>query len=346
MLAKLERTLPRTGYVYEPKWDGFRALVFRDGEAVDIRSRNDKKLGRYFPEIVDAVRTLSESSLVLDGELVIPKGNGLDFAALMARLHPAASRVEELRRAMPASFVAFDLLAVGDRDLRREPFLERRQILAGLLDRSAGPIVLTPSTEDPNIAAIWLDEFSSRGIDGVVAKSPALSYMPGKRAMVKVKQERTADVVVAGLRLMVTSPGESPTVGSLLLGLYDDEHRLVHIGVVSQLTKSRRHELGRELAPLATQLAGHPWEHGFGLERSPLGRLAGSAGRWSPDEMERDWIPLRPERVCEVAYDTIDEHRLRYPARFVRWRPDRAASSCGFDQLEAASGDVRAFLRS
>lgn len=346
MLAKLERSLPRAGYIYEPKWDGFRALVFRDGDAVDIRSRNDKKLGRYFPEIVEAARDLPEDALVLDGELVIPKGAGLDFAALMARLHPAASRVDELRRSTPASFVAFDLLASGQRDLRGEPFVERRRLLEGLLLDATGPIVLTPSTEDPDVAATWLDEFSSRGIDGVVAKSPAMPYSPGKRTMVKVKQERTADVVVAGLRLMMTTPGGAPTVGSLLLGLYDEDRRLVHIGVVSQLTKMRRRELGQELAPLATRLAGHPWERGFGLERSPLGRLAGSAGRWSPDEMERDWIPLRPERVCEIAYDTIDEHRLRYPARFVRWRPDRDASSCRFDQLEGASGDVRAFLQS
>jgi len=346
MLAKLERSLPRAGYVYEPKWDGFRALVFRDGDSVDIRSRNDKKLGRYFPEIIEAIRGLPERRVVLDGELVIPRGAGLDFAALMTRLHPAASRVDELRRTTPASFVVFDVLAVGELDLRAQPFSERRRRLVGLLGDLAGTIVLTPSTSDPDIAATWLEEFSSRGIDGVVAKAPSMPYSPGKRTMVKVKQQRTLDVVVAGVRLMMTSANAPPAVGSLLLGLHDDEGALVHIGVVSQLTKARREELGRELAPLVTRLSGHPWEHGFGLERSPLGRLSGSAGRWSPDEMERDWIPLRPERVCEVAYDTIDEHRLRYPARLVRWRPDRDASSCRVDQLEAASGDVRAFLRS
>jgi ATP-dependent DNA ligase len=352
MLAKLERALPSGDFVYEPKWDGFRALVFRNGDDVDIRSRHDKKLARYFPEIVEAIRTLGEPKLVLDGELVIPSGENLDFAALMARLHPAASRVEQLRMRTPAVFVAFDVLALGERDLRSAAFAQRREALLELFEGAPrGRVVLTPATSDPNIARTWLTDFSSRGIDGVVAKAPSLPYSPGKRAMIKVKHERTADVVVAGMRLLGT-PGDRATyhVGSLLLGVYDAHARLVHVGVVSQLPKARRFELFAELAPLATDLEGHPWQAGFGLERSPLGRLAGSAGRWAPD-MTPDWLPLAPVRVCEVSYTTIDEHRFRYPARFVRWRPDRDPRSCGFEQLEPSAdahpnrrGDVSALL--
>jgi len=346
MLAKLVRTLPEGAFVYEPKWDGFRALVFREGDEVDIRSRNDRPLARYFPEVVEVLRALEPGSFVIDGEIVVAGEVGLDFGALMTRLHPAASRVEELRRAQPATFVAFDLLAVGAEDIRHERFAARRARLEELVGKAppAG-LVLTPSTSDKAVAAEWLARFRSRGIDGVMAKAPDLPYSAGKRTMVKVKHERTADVVVAGIRL-TGKRGEPPAVGSVLLGLHDASDRLVHIGVVSQLTKERRLELARELAPFIVPLEGHPWERGFGLERSPLGRLAGSAGRWSPEEMERDWIPVSPTRVCEIAYDTIDEHRLRYPARFVRWRPDRDPASCGFDQLEGAPGDVRVFLAS
>jgi ATP-dependent DNA ligase len=353
MLAKLERALPRSGYVYEPKWDGFRALIFKDGDEVDVRSRNDRKLARYFPEIVEAIRALPVRELVLDGELVIAAEGGLDFAALMARLHPAASRVDRLRVETPAAFVAFDVLAIGDEDLRARPFVERRARLEAMLgDGVALPreIVLTPATSDPDVAEDWLARFRSRGIDGVVAKAPTMPYSPGRRAMVKVKHERTADVVVAGARLALdreaggSSGRPRAVVASLLLGLFEQPERLVHIGVVSQLARSRRVELASELAPLLTELAGHPWEHGFGLDASPLGRLAGSAGRWAPGEMELDWGPLRPERVCEIAFDTVDGHRLRHPARFVRWRPDREPASCRFDQLDGAVGDPRAFL--
>jgi ATP-dependent DNA ligase len=345
MLAKLERTLPLTGYVYEPKWDGFRALVFKNGADVDIRSRNDRRLARYFPELVDAMLALDVERFVLDGEIVIASDGGLDFAALMARLHPAASRVDRLRSETPAAFVAFDVLAIGDDDLRAVPFAERRARLERLLGERVLPreIILTPATGDPAVAAEWLARFRSRGIDGVVAKAPSMPYSAGRRTMVKVKHERTADVVLAGARF-VRAPDGSPLVSSMLLGLHDDRGELIHIGVVSQLTKSRRAELAHELAPLITTLEGHPWQNGFGLEASPLGRLAGSAGRWSPSEMDRDWVPLRAERVCEIAYDTVDGHRLRYPARFVRWRPDRDPGSCRFEQLEGAHGDVRAFL--
>jgi ATP-dependent DNA ligase len=350
MLATLVRSLPRAGYVYEPKWDGFRALVFKDGSDVDIRSRNDKKLARYFPELVDAVRALGANEVVLDGEIVVAAGDGLDFAALMSRLHPATSRVDRLRDETPAAFVAFDLLAIGDADLRDRPFSERRARLEVLLGRASANLLLTPATADPDVAEHWLARFRSRGIDGVIAKSPSMPYSPGRRTMVKVKHELTADVVVAGARFtMAADPkgGERPIVGSLLLGLHDERGQLVHIGVVSQLTRARRAEMAAEVARDIVALEGHPWEGGFGLERSPLGRLAGSAGRWSPDEMVRDWVPLRPTRVCEIAYDTIDDHRLRYPARFLRWRPDRVAASCGFDQLDSppgAANDPRAVL--
>jgi ATP-dependent DNA ligase len=348
MLATLVRELPASGYVYEPKWDGFRALVFKDGRDIDIRSRNDKKLARYFPELVDAVRALAPQHLVLDGEIVVAVPGGLDFAALMSRLHPATSRVDRLREETPAAFVAFDMLACEDADLRDRPFSERRARLEALFQSSSSTpreIILTPATTDSAVAAEWLRQFRSRGIDGVVAKSPAMPYSPGRRTMVKVKHQLTADVVVAGARLSAEQP--RPVVSSLLLGLHDEHGQLVHIGVVSQLTRAMRAELAALLAPDIVPLEGHPWEHGFGLERSPLGRLAGSAGRWSPSEMIRDWVPLRPHRVCEIAYDTVDDRRLRYPARFVRWRPDRSAASCGFDQLETRKGanhDPRAVL--
>jgi ATP-dependent DNA ligase len=363
MLAKLARTLPTSGYVYEPKWDGFRAIVFKDGADIDIRSRNDRKLARYFPEIVEAVRALPVERVVLDGELVIATKGGLDFAALMARLHPAASRVHRLRDETPAAFVAFDAIAIGDEDLRAATFAERRARLEALLDRDgrdgrAGrdprdprdgalgrAIILTPATSDPAVAARWLERFRSRGIDGVVAKSPSMPYSPGKRTMVKVKHQRTADVVLAGARFMAApNAGRTPIVASLLLGLVDERGDLVHVGVASQLTAARRAELAAELVPLVTTLEGHPWERGLGLEPSPLGRLAGSAGRWSPDEMDRDWVPLRPERVCEVAYDTVDGHRLRYPARLVRWRPDRDPASCRFEQLDGSDADPKEIL--
>lgn len=330
MLAKLSRELPRSGFRYEPKWDGFRALVFRDGDDVDVRSRNDKKLARYFPEVVEAVRALSCRDVVLDGEIIVVAESGLDFAALMSRLHPAASRVDKLRRETPAAFVAFDVLALDGEDLRSHPLSERRARLEALLRDHPTDLFATPQTDDADLAAEWLAVFTGRGVDGVVAKDPSSLYAPGQRRMIKVKRERTADCVVAGIRLLSLDP---PAIGSLLLGLYDERGALVHLGVASQLTKERRLAFFRELAPYVTALAGHPWEHGFGLDASPLGRLSGSAGRWSPDDMERDWIPVRPTRVCEVAYDIMDGRRLRFPARFVRWRDDRDPSSCTFEQV-------------
>ncbi len=341
MLAKLARELPRAGHRYEPKWDGFRALVFRDGDEVDVRSRNDKKLGRYFPEVVEVVRGLPCRDVVLDGEIVVVSGGALDFAALMGRLHPAASRVEKLRRESPAALVAFDLLALDGVDLRGRPFAERRARLEELFRDAPSDLFVTPATGDRAVAETWLRTFTGGGIDGVVAKDPNAAYVAGQRRMIKVKRVRTADCVVAGIRLASADP---PAIGSLLLGLYDEQGALIHLGVASQLTRERRASLVNELAPLVTRIEGHPWERGFGLEHSPLGRLSGSAGRWSPDEMERDWIPLLPTRVCEVAYDLVDGRRLRFPARFVRWRDDREPSSCTFEQIEEATPDLRPFL--
>ena len=330
MLARLARELPRDGYLYEPKWDGFRALVFREGDEVDIRSRNDRPLARYFPELVAAVRSLERDAVVLDGEILVVRDDVFDFAATMARLHPAASRVERLRRETPATFVAFDLLAAGTDDLRTAPFAERRTALELLARGGDGPVVVTPITVDRDVAAGWLERFAGGGVDGVVAKHRDLAYEPGKRAMVKVKNERTADCVVGGFRWMI----ERDLLGSLVLGLYDEGGALRHVGVVTSFTESARRDLARDLAPLATSLEGHPWERGFGLDRSPLGRLLGAAGRWDPAEMALEWVPLRPELVCEVAYDQVDGRRFRHPARFRRWRPDREPRSCSLDQLD------------
>ena len=339
MLGRLARELPEDGFLFEPKWDGFRCLVFRDGEEVDLRSRHDRPLARYFPEIVAAVRALESERIVLDGELVVVNPAGFDFAALMARLHPAASRVERLRRETPAALVAFDIVALGDEDLRERPFAERRALLAGALARAAPPVHVTPITGDRDVAAGWLERFQGAGIDGVVAKHEALRYEPGVRAMLKVKQERTADCVVAGFRWLV----EKPLPSSLLLGLYDEVGALQHVGVATSFTERQRWLLLEELAPLVSPLEGHPWERGFLAGGGPMGRLKGAAGRWTPD-MERDWVPLAPVRVCEVAYDQLDGDRFRHPARFRRWRPDREPGSCTFAQLEATPAPLGELL--
>ena len=323
MLARLARELPADGYVYEPKWDGFRCLVFRDGEDVDLRSRQDRPLARYFPELVAAVRSLVGERFVLDGEIVLATEDGFDFAALMARLHPAASRVELLSRERPATFVAFDVLALGDEDLRPRPFTGRRALLGELLAAAERPLLLTPATENERVARTWLDRF-----EGVLAKRSDLKYEAGVRAMVKVKHECTADCVVAGFRWLV----DRPLPSSLLLGLYDGDGVLQHVGVASSFTEGQRQALLEELRPLVVPLARHPWEQGFLVGGSPMGRLKGAAGRWTPD-MQQDWTPLAPVRVCEVAYDQLDRDRFRHPARFRRWRPDRDPRSCAFDQL-------------
>ena len=340
MLARLARELPVDGYVYEPKWDGFRCLVFRDGGDVDLRSRNDRPLGRYFPELCEALATLPETSFVLDGEIVLRSGSGFDFPALLQRLHPARSRVERLRREQPASLIAFDLLALGDADLRGRPFSERRAALERLLAGAEPPLYLTPATGDAASAEAWLATYQGSGIDGIVAKHETLPYEEGARRMVKVKHERTADCVVGGFRRFV----DRPLPSSLLLGLYDAEGGLRHVGITSSFTARARHELLDVLRPLVVPLAGHPWEHGFLLAGGATGRLRGAAGRWSPGEMSQDWAPVRPELVCEVAFDQLDDLRFRHPARFRRWRPDRDPHECRLEQLDEPAPDLRELL--
>ncbi len=317
MLARLERELPRgPEWLYEPKWDGFRCLVFRDGDDVELRSRHGNRLDRYFPELVEAVRAWAGIRLAADGEVVADAG----FAALMSRIHPAASRVELLRREVPVRLVLFDLLALGGDDLVERPFAERRAVLESLA--LADPVEVTPLTADAGEAERWLAEH-----EGVIAKHRELRYEAGRRAMVKVKRERTADCVVAGMRPV---RGEE-AVASLLLGLWSGDE-LVHVGVASSFTRRVRQSVFEELLPLAVLLDDHPWRAGYSLGGGATGRLRGSAGRWTP-EMPLDWIPLAPKRVAEVAYDQVDAGRFRHPARLVRWRPDRDAGSCTHDQL-------------
>ncbi|MCA1663206.1 MAG: ATP-dependent DNA ligase [Myxococcales bacterium] len=329
MLAQLRRELPVGAFIYEPKWDGLRciAAAAADG-SVALVSRHGRPLGRYFPEIVAAVAARGRA-LMLDGELLIAGAGGFDFAALLSRVHPSATRVAQLSRSTPASFVAFDLIGLDDESLADRPFAERRARLVELLGAARGTLIATPATDDVDVARLWLSQFTGRGIDGVVAKARDLRYQPGKRAMIKVKRERTADCVVAGFRWF----GDRRVVGSLLLGLYDGDE-LRHVGVTSSFSGARRAELLDEIRGDVVPLAGHPWERGFGLGRSPMGRLPGAAGRWDPTEMTQDWIPLRATRVVEVAYDHLDGQRFRHPARFVRWRPDREARSCAFEQLD------------
>jgi ATP-dependent DNA ligase len=319
MLAKLERSLPSDGHLYEPKWDGFRALAFRDGDAVELQSRHGNPLGRYFPELLEALLTLEAERFVLDGEIVALES---DFPALMARLHPAQSRVERLRAETPASFVAFDVLAVDGESLLDEPFAARRARLESLFADAQPPLLLTPATDDVAAARVWLEEH-----EGVIAKRLDLLYSPGKRTMVKVKRERTADCVVAGFRWRV----DRPLPSSLLLGLWDDE-RLEHVGVAASFGVRQAETLLEVLRPQVVPLEGHPWEHGFLIGGGAVGRLRGAAGRWVPG-MTMDWTPVTPELVAELSYDQVDERRFRHPARFRRWRPDRDARSCTFDQL-------------
>jgi ATP-dependent DNA ligase len=335
MLARLVRDLPRAdGLRYEPKWDGFRAIaVRRDGE-VELWSRHTRPLARYFPELVERIISLPFDHLIVDGEILVRGRDGaFDFAALLSRLHPAASRVQRLRNETPATFVAFDVIHVEEDDLRDTPFDERRRRLESVLDGTTDPIVLTPITDDPDLAERWLEGFAGGGIDGVVAKHAALRYVPAKRAMLKVKREHTAECVVAGYRWLESRPA----IGSLLLGLFDGDGRLRHVGVVSSFTETARGEFLDELSPLAVPLHQHPWAEGFLIEPSPLGRLKGAAGRWTPD-MAHDWAPIRLERVAEVAYDRYDRDRFRHPARFLRWRLDRDPRSCTYDQLEVDHG--------
>ena len=331
MLARLVRELPRAeGLRYEPKWDGFRALATREGDSVELWSRHARPLARYFPELVDGIVSMPSEHLVVDGEILVHGRDGaFDFAALLSRLHPAASRVQRLRSETPAAFVAFDVVQIATDDLRDTRFDERRGRLESLLEDTPDPVAITPITDDADLAERWLEGYAGGGIDGVVAKHRDLRYVPGERAMLKFKREHTAECVVAGYRWLESRPA----IGSLLLGLFDADGGLRHVGVVSSFTEASRRGFLDELSPLAVPLRQHPWARGFLIEPSPLGRLKGAAGRWTPD-MAHDWVPIRLERVAEVAYDRFDRDRFRHPARFLRWRPDRDPRSCTFDQLE------------
>lgn len=341
MLAKVAPDVP-VGKRYEPKWDGFRAIVFRDGEEVELGSRNTKPLTRYFPEVVEAVKAHLPRRCVVDGEIVIAAGRGLDFEALLQRIHPAVSRVTMLSRATPASLVAFDLLALGDESFLDRPYDERRAALEGALAGARPPVHLTPVTSDVERAREWFALFEGAGLDGVVAKRGDAPYSPDKRTMTKVKHARTADCVVAGYRVHTSGPA---AVGSLLLGLYDDDQRLVNIGVVGALPMARRRELMVELAPLVVDLdtEEHPWAWERQVEGTRTPREAESS-RWNAGK-DLSFVALRPERVLEVAYDHMEGARLRHTAQWVRWRPDREPSSCTYDQLERpVSFDLQAVL--
>ncbi|MDQ3877181.1 MAG: ATP-dependent DNA ligase [Actinomycetota bacterium] len=334
MLAKLARDLPESDDVlYEPKWDGFRCIIFRDGDDVDMRSRNQRPLARYFPELVDALRALRPGNFVVDGEIVVIAPKPFDFSALLQRLHPAKSRVERLAKETPAAFIAFDLLAIADEDVTRRPLRDRRELLDELLGTVEPPLYITPSTTDVGIAKGWLARAQGGGADGVIAKGLGSPYVCGKRSIVKVKHERTADCVIAGFRW----DRNEPVIGSLLLGIYDGAGILHHIGLASSFTRSRRKELVPEVIGHVTELEGHPWANGFELRAGAVGRLPGAASRWA-EGGDITWVPLRPALVAEVAYDHLELDRLRHPARFKRWRPDRDPSTCTFDQFEEASG--------
>lgn len=329
MLAKPVKDVP-ADQCYEPKWDGFRAIVFRDGDEVEIGSRNTKPMTRYFPEVVEALREHLPPRCVLDGEIIVASGDGhgLDFEALQQRIHPAVSRVTMLAEQTPASFVAFDLLALGDEDLTRRPFAERRAALEDALDGRA-PIHVTPMTTDHDEARDWFVQFEGAGLDGLIAKRPDLLYQPDKRVMSKIKHERTADCVVAGYRVHKSGPD---ALGSLLLGLFDESGTLASVGVVGAFTMARRRELMAELQPLVTTFDEHPWNwaaHEQG-ERTPR---KNETSRWNAGK-DLSFVPLRPERVVEVRYDYLEGERFRHTTQFVRWRPDRDPSSCTYDQLE------------
>jgi ATP-dependent DNA ligase len=333
MLAKLARELPIVdGMLYEPKWDGFRCIAFRDGSEVELGSRNERPLTRYFPELVEPIRASFPPRAVVDGEIVIAGAHGLDFNALLQRIHPAASRVAMLAEATPASFVAFDLLALGERDLRGEPFSARRALLEEALGNCDAPVHLTPSTTDPTVASDWFSRFEGAGLDGVVAKRPDLSYREGERVMAKVKHERTADCAVAGFRWHKSGG----VVGSLLLGLFDEAGVLHHVGVSASFTAARRRELVDELAPYRpTTLEGHPWAAWAELEHDgdSSGRKPGAPSRWNAGK-NLSWEPVNLGLVCEVAYDHLQGDRFRHATTFRRWRPDRRPESCTYAQLD------------
>ncbi len=335
MLAKAATVLPDgDGWWFEPKWDGFRCIIFRDGDHIELGSRNEKPLTRYFPEVVAAARASLPDRCVIDGEIVLPSlnGHGLDFDALLQRIHPAESRVNKLALETPASFVAFDLLALGSRSLLAQPLSERVQTLASVMSGARPPVYLTPGTTDRTVAEQWFATFEGAGLDGVVAKPLDSHYTQGKRTLIKVKHRRTADCVVGGYRIHTSSDG----VGSLLLGLFDDSGALHHVGVTASFTVAKRRELAALLAPLDCAPEGHPWGDVIGADRH----------RWNAKK-DLTWQPIAPTLVCEVAFDQLQGQRFRHGTTFLNWRPDRTPESCRFDQLEvAAPMDFKDFVGS
>ncbi|MEV5678081.1 MULTISPECIES: ATP-dependent DNA ligase [unclassified Streptomyces] len=328
MLAKSVSTIP-PGMQYEAKWDGFRAIVHRDGDEVVIGSRTGKPLTRYFPELVTAVRDNLPPRCVIDGEIVVPYEGRLDFDRLGERIHPADSRVRLLAEQTPAGLIAFDILAVNDDSLLTTPQSDRREVLEAALADASAPVHLAPATTDQALARQWFERYEGAGLDGVVAKPLDLPYRPDARVMYKIKHERTADCVVAGYRVHKSGP----VVGSLLLGLYDTGGVLQHVGVCAAFPMKRRAELAEELEPLRTGFAEHPWAAWADAAAHESARLPGTQNRWS-GKKDQSWVPLRPERVCEVAYDHMEGDRFRHTTQFRRWRPDRAPSGCTYGQLE------------
>jgi ATP-dependent DNA ligase len=331
MLAKSVKEIPQGQLSYEPKWDGFRSIIFRDGDEIEIGSRNERPMTRYFPEIVAAAAANLPGKCVIDGEIIIPSADGrrLDFEALLQRIHPADSRVRLLAEQTPAAFVAFDLLAAGDTDYTERPFAERRAALEEALASAGPPVHLTPATADYEQAGRWFRQFEGAGLDGLVAKPLDGTYQPDKRVMFKVKHERTADCVVAGYRPHKSGPD---AIGSLLLGLYNDDGKLASVGVIGAFPMARRRELMRELQPLVTTFDGHPWNWAS-LQQGVRNPREAETSRWNAGK-DLSFVPLRPERVVEVRYDHMEGARFRHTAQFVRWRPDRDPASCGFGQLD------------
>jgi ATP-dependent DNA ligase len=346
MLAKSVKTVPtEPGYLYEPKWDGFRCIVFRDGDEVELGSRNERPMTRYFPEVVAAVKAQLPERCVVDAEIVIATGDKLDFEALLQRIHPAASRVTLLAEQTPASLVIFDLLALGDESFLETPLGERRKKLDQVLSRVTAPVHRTSVTADPDVALEWFGTFEGAGLDGVVAKPVDGTYEPDKRAMLKIKHERTADCVVAGFRWHKKSTPQEPLLGSLLLGLFNDEGSLQHVGVVASFPMARRAELIEELAPWRKNaVADHPWQDWAEAQAQADGRLPGAQSRWNAKK-DLSWEPLRAERVVEVRYDHMEGTRFRHTTQFVRWRDDREPRSCTYEQLEVpVSYDLASLL--
>ena len=338
MLSAISENGIPTGdtWEYEPKWDGFRTLVFRDGDQVELMSRGGRPMTRYFPELPPAIRALREPRLVLDGEIVVSGAHGLDFGALQQRVHPAESRIRMLSQATPAWFIAFDLLAEGDADLTKLALAERRKRLEKLLMGVKQPIFLTPYTRDPKTAAQWFDTFEGAGLDGLIAKAWNGTYVPGKRLWVKIKHRRTADCVVIGWR----KSSDGSTLGALLLGLYDDKGTIHYVGHTSSFNAAERRELIARLKPLETQISEDEW-------RANPGRMPGGASRWSRGK-DTEWVAVKPKLVCEVTYDKLEAgERFRHATGFVRWRTDKKPRDCGFDQItSAAQFDVRGIFRS